>query len=80
MLPTRVSTPPAAPYAPDAVPVAHTPESQRPRRVRVPNRLYNEADWELGAIEGQSSLLAMQFSDMLSFIAYKMGYVPRYQP
>ena len=77
MPPTRVSTPPAAP---DAVPVTHTPESQRPRRVRVPNRLYNEADWELGAIEGQSSLLAMQFSDMLSFVAYKMGYVPRYQP
>merc|ERR1712055_898785 len=77
--PTPPSTPvrqitPVAPTAP------YTPGSQRPQRVRKPNSMYNEADWELGTIEGQSSLPVRQMIDMLFFVANKMGYVPRSQP
>ena len=42
--------------------------------------MYSEADWELGAIGGQSSLQLGQMTDMLYFVANKLGYVPRSQP
>ena len=77
---TPVSTPPATPSALGTAPDPCTPGSQRPHRARKPNSLYNEADWELGVIEGQSSLPLRQMIDMLYFVANKMGYVPRSQP
>ena len=93
--PVRQTTPPApfytpippstpvrqtTPSAPGTAPAPCTPGLQRPQRVRKPNSMYNEADWELGMIEGQSSLPARQVMDMLFFVANKMGYVPRSQP
>ena len=83
--PTPPSTPvrqftPAAPSAQGTATNPCTPGSQRPQRVRKPNSMYNEADWELGTIEGQSSLPVRQMIDILFFVAKKMGCVPRSQP
>ena len=77
---THVSTPPATPSAPGTAPDPCTPGLQRPQRARKPNSMYSEADWELGVIEGQSSLPVRQMVYMLYFVANKMGYVPRSQP
>ena len=77
--PVRQVTP-AVPSAPGTASDPCTPGLQRPQRVRKPNSMYNEADWELGVIEGQSSLPARQMIDMLYFVANRMGYVPRSQP
>ena len=82
-IPFSTPTPPSTParqITPAAPSDPCTPGSQRPQRVRKPNSMYNEADWELGMIEGQSSLPARQMIDMLFFVANKMGYVPRSQP
>ena len=77
---THISSPPATPFAPGTAPGPCTPGSQRPQRARKPNSMYSEADWELGAIGGQNSLPLGQMTDMLCFVANKLGYVPRSQP
>merc|ERR1711888_428119 len=78
--PFYTPTPPSTPVRLIIPAVPSDPGSQRPQRVRKPNSMYNEADWELGMIEGQSGLPARQVMDMLFFMATKMGYVPRSQP
>ena len=77
---THVSTPTASPSAPGTAPDPRAPGLQRPQRARKPNSMYSEADWELGVIEGQSGLPLRQMTDMLYFVANKLGYVPRSQP
>ena len=82
-IPFSTPTPPSTParqITPAAPSDPCTPGSQRPQRVRKPNSMYNEADWELGMIEGQYSLPGRHTIDMLFFMANKMGFVPRSQP